>query len=186
MSVILEVSLDNPELATKNLGGALSMYSEQMSQVGPIRASVQICNENWYGSYIVPNAMGFVTPIRLLKGAKLVLSRSSNNENNVFKELETFLNIYSEDALIKNIAPKPYSSSFTTCSICLENYTNDDKVLTLQCDHMFHFVCITDYVVTKCDVAGCNNFTTHMRHGAWTFTSTKQATCPLCDSVINF
>ena len=31
------------------------------------------------------------------------------------------------------------------CSICLEEFKQNDKIITLECDHYYHKVCITDW-----------------------------------------
>lgn len=33
----------------------------------------------------------------------------------------------------------------TTCSICLESYNDDDKIVVLPCIHFYHKICVSEY-----------------------------------------
>ena len=36
-----------------------------------------------------------------------------------------------------------------TCSICLEQYRNDEKVVNLKCSHLFHKTCFQKWVMNS-------------------------------------
>lgn len=181
-----EISLDSKEYAGKNLAGVIDMNKEELLKRNVNALNVQVCNDTWYGSYGVPDSIGFATPIHLLTGASLICGISLEKCDDVYSRLHEFTQIYNTTAFIKKIKPKIHSSTQTECGICNENYNDHDKILDLSCNHRFHYECITKYVVNKCDVAKCNNFTAHMNHVALGYISTIHATCPFCDTIISF
>ena len=55
-----------------------------------------------------------------------------------------------EEALEKDMQPQKYNSnlgkSSTTCSICLEDFSDDSIVCVTKCGHVFHFCCIQTWL----------------------------------------
>lgn len=47
-----------------------------------------------------------------------------------------------------DVSSKPYSETekvFTSCSICSDEYNNEDTVAVLECSHLFHKNCIEEW-----------------------------------------
>ena len=42
-----------------------------------------------------------------------------------------------------------------TCVICLNHYGQNDNICKLECDHMFHEVCITDWLIVSMSCPVC-------------------------------
>jgi len=96
------------------------------------------------------------------------VSESDNIENedsNEFVDLEENGPVYSQDQHLSNQHPGLFSSlpeneDEVACSICLCEYENGDKLITLPCNHVYHADCIK----------------------SWTDKSTR---CPLCNLDLN-
>lgn len=54
-----------------------------------------------------------------------------------------------------NITP----TNLDNCSICLDEFTNDKKTTTLNCNHKFHYICVTEWINTKHTCPICRNDT---------------------------
>ena len=147
-----------------------------------------VCKNKWYGSYNVPSAIGFATPIHLLEGGSLVCSDniSVTATENVFQCLDKFLSVYNTNSKIKSINPTVINDTHFTCCICTEEYKCHDKIIDLSCNHKFHYDCITKYVVSKCDVVNCTDFKSHMTHTAYGYISNENTKCPYCNNTIAF
>src|ERR1700719_1829371 len=43
------------------------------------------------------------------------------------------------------------------CCMCLENYSKHQKILILECNHFFHYRCITEWLQNKTSCPLCRN-----------------------------
>lgn len=76
---------------------------------------------------------------------KFIYDKNSNKEASIF----TYLDKDEIDALIKDE---------NTCSICLNAYTQEEKVVRLKCNHCFHETCIEAWLKSNktCPVCRAN------------------------------
>jgi hypothetical protein len=185
MCIVFQINVDDPKYLTKNLAGIIKMNLETLEELGVVRASVSVANDNLYGSYSIPLAIGFATPVHILKGATIVFSDdTSETSQDLFTLLKLFLKTYGCNALTKKIIPFSHNTSYTNCVICTNDYDIGDIVFDLPCKHRYHYNCLGKYISTICDVPRCANFADHMKHVSFGCNSTAQATCPICNVLI--
>jgi hypothetical protein len=187
MPVVGSIELDDPKYVQCNLGGVLVKNTDLMKRLNVVRVSLRIQNEHMYGSYNIPESVGFAIPIHLLHGATLVMSDDVNDSKvSMFELLNKFISVHQCNAMIKVIRPKTYNSTQTTCSICMSDYVEDSQIIDLHCNHRFHYKCLTDYVVHECTIPRCSSMKTHQNHSAFGVVSSTSAQCPNCKAEITF
>lgn len=80
------------------------------------------------------------------------------NENTYINEIVNKDLQKPEEIVIVNENKSEYENK--SCSICLEEYENEDKILKYPCEHIFHQYCIETWiqtVVSKSNTPSCPN-----------------------------
>jgi len=97
--------------------------------------------------------------------ARLLMMADDMTENIVDTSYTESLNMSlhpdSTRTLDKSYTQKYDKHDQEQCRICQENFIKDDKIATLQCNHIFHTSCLEEWVKRK-------------------------ATCPFCITPINY
>jgi hypothetical protein len=175
------------EDACYNLGGLVELHLEKAMKSGANNLLVKTCNQYFYGSYLVPNAIGFSTPVfPILIGAQLIFC-SSEDDGQLHENFESWKKVYLGKP-IRQITEKKFLSSDIECSICLENYIEGDNLLILDCDHRYHSQCFEKWIINQCSV--CKNFKfnsikQHNSHNSYLIQNEKSTTCALCNKNCN-
>ena len=105
---------------------------------------LRIANEVIWGTFSIPEAIGFSTPLKslgTLDNAYLIFRWNKGNKPNL-DQWKRWRNIYSTETTRKitaNVAT--HSSDCIECVICLEPYKLGDKILIYDCKHRVHVDC---------------------------------------------
>jgi hypothetical protein len=171
-----------------NLGGVIGKIIHRIKYENINTVLISVMNNTWYGMFTVPSAVGFSTPVSLLKGAYLQFSSRCTMPK------DTLIVQYNEWAMnfsgtgVRHPEKNIMTSDKITCDICTEDYRVGDEVYSLDsCGHMFHQKCINDWIMKQCEMCehlGVKSFKFHCAHTASTLhiSATK---CPLCNKETN-
>lgn len=172
-----------PQCIEARLGDVIFQYltSEEVKQIYSARISV--ANDTWYGLFLVPEAIGFSTPVSLLQGGRLSLNLDPEHTDNTFYDkFWQWSNIYSGVG-VRRVTDQVISTDKLTCAICSTAYVNSDVVRQLNsCNHMFHKKCLEQLVVRSCEVCLALNRTSYEFHDTHTAhnLSSEAVACPIC------
>jgi RING-like zinc finger len=160
-----------------------------IKETGANSVLVRACNEQIYGSFSIPNAIGFSTPVSLVIDGVISLCHDAQLPRDAFiKEYEKWSGIYGGSP-IRNLSPITLTADHITCSICTEDYKLGEKIFILDCKHQFHWDCISKWIVQNCNICkmfqNSTNIATHNSHNAFSIVSEKSADCSLCRSNTN-
>ena len=160
----LTINLSDFKNQPLNIGGVLNNTLEDIN-INNIDACflLQICNEIMHGSYTIPGAIGFSTPLHILgnlENAKINIRMVIYGLSNSIDLYNDWKNTYQDK--LYNIKPIKlcYSSDKKECGICLQEYQLGEELYKLQiCGHIFHKKCI-DYLNprTTCPICRCHAF----------------------------
>ena len=69
----------------------------------------------------------------------------------------TFDNLYKKYKTNKSLSERIFVSEIKElcCPICLEEYNNNNKIIKLNCDHIFHKHCIKEWFEKKDNCPNC-------------------------------
>ncbi len=81
----------------------------------------------------------------LMKDYTILQQRIINNNNYVRLEEQNIINIDSEIKLSETTKLFEQKS----CSICMENFNDTEKIIKLKCNHCFHKTCIESWIKIK-------------------------------------
>lgn len=124
------------------LGHFLSANKETMASLGANTVHVQVENDYMTGLLEVPLALGLSTPIEILKGARVQLSRKEIVDIDVLKALIVWEKIHA-GPIIKIERSFVFSSDRRMCVICQADYNEGDTLITTRkCGHIFHKACL--------------------------------------------
>jgi len=106
--------------------------------------AVIVCNEYWHGCFLVPLAMGFSTPVSILRGASICLCRNVQVLRPVVDAFIEWQNIYG-GRLVRQDLCYTFSRDKTVCQICLHSYKDGENLIVVRkCGHVFHQRCLTE------------------------------------------
>lgn len=134
------VSLDKESFWGLNVGCVIKLLFDFIEQ-GCDNVLVKVSNEYMRGIYTVPVAVGFSTPIRVLKGGEIIFKRNETTTSDFRKLYDKWNMIYSGAPICKPNIWK-YTSDNQGCQICLESYNLGEEIRQLDCGHKFHKECI--------------------------------------------
>lgn len=171
-----------------NLGGVISKLLHRIKSENINNVTINVANNTWYGNFTVPGAVGFSTPVSLLKGAYLQFSSKCTMPKDTFViQYAMWSQIFSGTG-VRKPEKNIMTSDKLVCVICSENYHVGDEIYSLDsCGHTFHQKCINDWIVSQCDMCrhiGVKSFTFHCSHTATT-TYVSATKCPLCRKETN-
>ena len=139
-----------------NIGGLLQKYIANNPSKTFTKVLLQVGNGNWYGSFTVPFAVGFSTPLFLCKDGILKLLNDSSSNDDLFLHLYNWSNIFSGKACRKDDV-FTFTSIHGSCVICDEEYKSGDNLIRLEgCGHVYHLQCQKKWAFTgktKLDLA---------------------------------
>jgi hypothetical protein len=163
------------------LGGLLQQVLTPYELAHTNTVTIQVANETWYGNFTVPMAVGFSTPVSLLKGGHLSIHMSHELYDPTFVTLfQQWSSVFSGEGVRKMIR-QTLTSDKLTCPICLQDYVVGDQIHQLDsCGHIFHNECLGQWILTKCQL--CQNygsFRFHCAHMSSTLVS-NATQCPIC------
>lgn len=102
--------------------------------------SILVCNENMFGNFSIPVALGFSTPLTLLSGASLRLLQGDATTD-IRPQLRKWDKIFGGVGIRKSTRSK-FCSDKKECSICVEPYRLGEEITNLcRCGHQFHYLC---------------------------------------------
>jgi hypothetical protein len=175
MSVVLgklEIEIDFQKYEGFCLGKVINDNLSAIQKIGANALSVQVCNEHWYGSFPIPSAVGFSTPIGILKDASIICYRTNQATDKIFDELKKWNEIF-RGKLVRQDDVYTFTSDKKTCSICTEDYKSGDKLIVARkCDHVFHSTCLQKWRL--------QNKSIHDVVISRIMEETIQYDCPLC------
>ena len=127
-----------------NLGGVIKLIIDDLfdvDNVPEVTFILQINNNIMYGNYIIPTALGFSTPLHILRNLKkslLIINTNTNtytntntNNNDSFKQFLIWEKTYNTKLYKVKPLVFEYSSDKDECGICLEQYKIGDKICKL-------------------------------------------------------
>lgn len=130
-----------------NIGGIIGLNYKQSYEDEKKSFLLQISNDVMHGHYVIPNAIGFSTPLHILGDLKTasikIIPVNDYGCNDSLLAYNAWKHNY--QSKLYNIKPKifPYSTDKENCSICLEKYKVGENICKLQlCGHYFHKKCI--------------------------------------------
>ena len=131
-----------------NIGGVISLNIHNISSYEKASFSLRINNNVMYGTYQIPEAIGFSTPLHILgdlTNVEIYISKINNHENNdSIQSYNSWKKMY--QGKLFNIKPDNicFSTDKESCSICLDKYMVGDEISKLPlCGHYFHKKCIS-------------------------------------------
>lgn len=148
MTVIGEVALGSLKkniIKTKNIGFLVEFFARKFNSKN---CMLLICNEVLYGSFVVPFAVGYSTPLASIGDlSKATLSFSTEDKKSygqleiekVFIEWKKWYNTSTTKAEARNVVK--HSTDNTECAICLEEYKIGEKLFEFDCRHRIHDRC---------------------------------------------
>jgi hypothetical protein len=177
------ISLTN-DLVPYALGAVIknNVSTDELTRISSI--SVQVHNNIWSGTFIVPDAVGFSTPIASLIGGKLKIHVQNDNctiNNTISNRLMDWYYKYSSRCSVSS-RERMVSDDELTCVVCRRNYQSHERVHRLMsCSHQFHTECIRKYLVDHCVTCQGNaSFNAHCLHPV-----NNQILCPICQTSVD-
>ena len=79
----------------------------------------------------------------------LVVDLNLNDETNNISRQET------SQIIVNSKKYKDITTTYTTCTICTEDFLEDDDISKVKCNHIFHTKCITEWGHYKCECPTC-------------------------------
>ena len=74
------------------------------------------------------------------------------NFENSLSELEFSIKNMPDENTSNNLISQKFNPDLhpsSTCSICIENFLSEDDISILKCKHIFHYICITQWIEFK-------------------------------------
>jgi len=177
MHKIIQLDQSNAHL---RVGGILqqSLTSQELMQVYSV--TIEVSNENWWGNFTVPMAVGFSTPVSLLQGGRMSILMEENLHDHVFVQLYQQWSATFSGTGVRRVVKQTITEDKLTCHICLEKY----QIHQLDsCGHIFHTDCISSWIVANCQLCHTyKSFNFHCSHMASTLV-TNPVKCPLCQTL---
>lgn len=138
--VVFEIYLS--EYKGYNIGGVIEQNKQKIIDTCANDAHLMICNKFAHGSFLVPLAIGFSTPVNDICEDGYIRIMRNEKGNDLLNQYEQWKKIYQTTNIVK---PKPikFSSDQSECSICLEKYKPGDELAELDCKHRLHQKCKT-------------------------------------------
>nr|QYA18702.1 RING finger family protein [Clandestinovirus] len=122
-----------------NIGGLVQRVAAEHPNVEFTRILLQVCNSTWHGSFVVPVAVGFSTPLNLCKGG--VLTFDQVDECVPMLQLQYWATKYRSVGCRKDDT-FTFTSTHGECLICMQEYKVGDNLIRLEsCGHVYHSQC---------------------------------------------
>lgn len=191
------INLDDKEYWNMNIGGVIIEYLDETKSKWFDSIFLQMCNEFGHGSFTVPCALGFSTPINpICKGGELIFCDSSASNINERGEFIPFDTIDKPPPLVdiykvlddweesfggvprREPAVHKFTSNDVECSICIEDYNLGCEIETLLCGHKFHQSCICKLIGNK--INGQKTTILDVLTTKTLFGKLPTINCPLC------
>ncbi|CAH6419207.1 Hypothetical protein HVR_LOCUS405 [uncultured virus] len=145
MEIILEKYNNIPKI---NIGSIINdnlSIIEEYAENYKLSITLKICNEVIWGYFIIPDAIGFSTPLDRLgkfNSQDVISIERSGDGTDAFMKYKQWKEIY-ETSVCRKLKIDVFncSSDYLKCGICLESYKLQDQLIRVACDHLFHFNC---------------------------------------------
>lgn len=142
MNTVGTLNIDFQKYEGFCLGKVINDNLSAIREIGANTLSVEVCNEHWHGCFSIPSAVGFSTPVTILKGASISVYYDDEATDKIFDELEKWNRTFKEQ-LVRLNDSYTFTTDKKTCSICLADYRPGDKLtVARKCDHVFHSACL--------------------------------------------
>ena len=166
----------------RNLGG---LINKLLGSNYLISTNIKVANNTFYGSYNIPDAIGFSTPCSLLHGGRLEIRYSKHTITNIHQIFRMWSNIFSDFGTINPI-PDKFTLDKKTCHICSKDYIQDDNIIQVKpCLHTFHSSCVKDLIHTKYEELAHQVPQKVPAQEMPTELHANVIKCPICDANIN-
>lgn len=120
------------------------IIEENKAKIKGKRIMLRICNSVIWGTFIIPTAIGFSTPIKTLGNLtdndSIIID--DHGEDDALDKYQEWRKIYNttnscryEPTILK------YTRDNNECGICLEEYKLGEDLIQLKCAHKFHMDC---------------------------------------------
>lgn len=136
MQIVINDHMDD----SMNIGGLLRKWISENEVEHFNRVLLRVANGNFWGTYSVPTAIGFSTPLTLCKGGVLMLDKLSDGMD-VLTLLEEWSLCFGCYGCRKDNT-FTYTSTHQGCAICTSEYKVGDTLITMNaCGHVYHLSC---------------------------------------------
>jgi len=112
-----------------------------------ISISLRICNSVLWGTFTVPYAIGFSTPLDALgplsdSDMLLIQKERSKKGHSCLKRYHEWKGIFGTVVYRRPAVQKIVcSSDLLECGLCLDEYKVGEELIEVECKHRFHFKC---------------------------------------------
>jgi RING-like zinc finger len=140
MEIEIADIVDLKNITNKNIGSILEPLLDSTKVFG-----LQICNDTLHGSFSIPNAIGFSTPLDTLGDLTkaIFVVYTHTDDKPTIEAFKKWKEIYSTHVYrMHTDQVEKISTDYLECAICLEEYKLGDELIVRPCKHKFHKSCI--------------------------------------------
>ena len=142
-----EIKLDEKN-QDHNIGQFILDREKDLVECHANAITVATCNATWHGSFLVPSALGFSTPLSLCIPGHVSFCQNPHAPD-VLEQLKKWKQIYRGSVIRQDNITK-FRSDCTQCTICTCDYKEGEDVITLRlCKHVFHKKCFNNWKYRK-------------------------------------
>ena len=125
-----------------NIGGVIEKNLDQLKERKCNSMLLIVCNQHIYGSFVIPDAIGFSTPVELISDGYLSFYENINDSIPIIEKYNRWRMTYGTEPIKKDNIYK-FTNDQQGCNICSKEYEIGDDIMELpNCKHKFHHDCL--------------------------------------------
>lgn len=157
-----EVKDKKPTYIMKNQKNIIiDIYLSVPVEKNPFDITISFNSQDQNTKIIIIVLLVIVAAILIILIVFIILYRKKDTENLIIVERENPENDKKNKEELRRVAEKKFqeiqsvlfkdltNKQFTVCSICQEEFSNDEKVLKSPCNHVFHYACLKNWFLPE-------------------------------------